>query len=209
MIGNSKRFWIRGAALVGLIALVWIARAQEVRGQSSTAPQYTAGGDLLTPTGFETWVFVGSNLGLDYKHDLPVTTALENAHAEKQVFHNIYINPEAYAHFVATREFPEPTMLVMEIFAATDKEPKGVLSQGVYNGERIGLQVAVKNSNRPGPHVKPWAYYIPLDLNDPQHVLHASSQAFPDRACESCHKEHASMDNVWVQFYPTLRKLVK
>ena len=92
MIGNSKRTWIRGAALVGLVALVWIARAPQVRGQSRTAPQYTAAGDLLTPTGFETWVFVGSNLGLDYKHDLPVTTALENAHAEKQVFHNIYIN---------------------------------------------------------------------------------------------------------------------
>jgi hypothetical protein len=163
----------------------------------------------VTPTGFETWVFVGSNLGLDYKHDLPVTTALENAHAEKQVFHNIYINPEAYAHFVATREFPEPTIVVMEIFAAADKEPKGVLSQGVFNGERIGLQIAVNNSQRPGPHVKPWGYYIPLDLNDPSHVLHTSSRAFPDRACESCHAEHASKDNVWVQFYPTLRKLTQ
>jgi len=209
MIGNRKRVRIRAAALVGLMALAWIAHAPQVRGQSSTAPQYTATGDLLTPAGFETWVFVGSNLGLDYKHDLPVTTALENAHAENQVFHNIYINPEAYAHFVATREFPEPTVLVMEIFVAADKEPKGVLSKGVFNGERIGLQVAVKNSQRPGEHSKPWAYYIPLDLHDPSHVLHASSRAFPDTACESCHKEHASMDNVWVQFYPTLRKLIK
>lgn len=110
---------------------------------------------------------------------------------------------------MATDEFPEPTILVMEIFAATDKEPKGVLSKGVFNGERIGLQVAVKNSRRPGMHSKPWAYYIPLDLDDPQHVLHASSRAFPDTACESCHNEHASMDNVWVQFCPTLRKLLK
>lgn len=182
MVGAPKRTWFRIAAVAGVAAFAWIALAPPVhsQGPSGTAPQYTPAGELLTPSGFETWVFVGSNLGLDYKHDLPVTTALENAHAEQQVFHNIYINPEAYAHFVATREFPEPTVLVMEIFRAADKEPKGVLSAGVYNGERIGLQVAVKNSQRPGPHIKPWAYYIPLDLHDPQHILHASRPAFAD-----------------------------
>jgi hypothetical protein len=209
MIGNRKRVRFHGAALAGLVALLWITPAPQVQGQSGTAPQYTRTGELVTPSGFETWVFVGSNLGLDYKHDLPVTTALENTHAEQQVFHNIYIDPEAYAHFVATREFPDPTVLVMEIFLAADKEPKGVLASGSYNGERVGLQVAVKNSQRPGPHTKPWAYYIPLDLHDPLHVLHASRPAFADAACESCHQEHASLDNVWVQFYPTLRKLIK
>jgi hypothetical protein len=208
MFGHRKRAWFR-AAFVGLAGVAWITLAPQVKGQSGTAPQYTSDGDLRTPAGYDTWVFVGSNLGLDYKHDLPVTTALENAHADKQVFHNIYINPEAYAHFVATKEFPDPTILIMEIFAAAEKEPKGVLASGVFNGERIGLQVAVKNSHRPGDHSKPWAYYIPMDLNDPQHVLHASSPAFPDAVCESCHQAHASMDNVWVQFYPTLRKLIK
>jgi hypothetical protein len=138
-----------------------------------------------------------------------VTNARENTHADAQVFHNIYINPEAYAHFKEKHEFPELTMLVMEVFAAADKEPKGVLTAGVYNGERIGLQVAVKNSNRPGPHDKAWAYYIPQDVSDPNHTLSPSSPAFPDAACESCHQAHASMDNVWVQFYPTLRKLVQ
>jgi hypothetical protein len=211
MIRNRGRNWFRAAAFIGLAAFAAIALTPSVRsqGQSGTAPQYAANGDLQTPSGYETWVFVGSNLGLDYKHDLPVTTALENSHADQQVFHNIYINPEAYAHFLATKEFPELTVLVMEIFVAADKEPKNVLASGVYNGERIGLQVAVKNSQRPGPHDKPWAYYIPLDLHDPQHVQHASSRAFPDDKCESCHKAHASMDNVWVQFYPTLRKLTQ
>jgi Cytochrome P460 len=208
MIGNRKSVRFRAAALVGLMTLLWITLALQVQSQSGTAPQHTPTGELLTPAGFETWVFVGSNLGLDYKHDLPVTTALENTHADQQVFHNIYIDPEAYAHFVATHEFPDPTVLVMEIFLAADKEPKGVLASGSYNGERVGLQVAVKNSQRPGPH-KAWAYYIPLDLHDPLHVLHASRPAFADADCESCHQEHASMDKVWVQFYPILRKLTK
>jgi hypothetical protein len=154
-------------------------------------------------------VFVGSNLGLGYKDELAVTTAKETAHAEAQVFHNIYINPEAYAHFVATREFPDSTVLVMEVFTAADKEPKGVVTKGVFDGDRVGLQVAVKDSHSPHKNPRNWAYYIPQDVQDPAHPLHASSPAFADADCESCHHAHASLDDVWVQFYPTLRKLTK
>jgi Cytochrome P460 len=209
MIDDRNKSWFHAAALAGLAACVLVALLPQARGQSGTAPQYTSSGQLQTPSGFETWVFVGSNLGLGYKNDLAVTTAAENAHAESQVFHNIYINPEAYAHFVATHEFPDPTVLIMEIFTAADNEPKGVVTKGVFNGERVGLQVAVKDSHSPAPHGHNWAYYIPQNLGDPSHQLLASSRALPDAACESCHQAHASLDNVWVQFYPTLRKLIK
>jgi Cytochrome P460 len=209
MIGDRNKARFHTAVLVGLAACALLVFIPQVRSQSGTVPQYTAAGELQTPTGFETWVFVGSNLGLGYKDDLAVTTALETAHSEQQVFHNIYINPEAYGHFVATHEFPDPTVLVMDVFVAADKEPKGVVTKGVFDGERIGLQIAVKDSHSPAPHAHNWAYYIPQDLNDPTHTLHASSPAFPDAACESCHQAHASLDNVWVQFYPTLRKLIK
>ena len=39
-----------------------------------------------------------------------------NRAQDGQLFHNVYINPEAYAHFAATKEFPDPTILVMEVF---------------------------------------------------------------------------------------------
>jgi hypothetical protein len=32
--------------------------------------------------------------------------------------------------------------------------------------------------------------------------------AAADADCESCHRAHAGLDNVWVQVYPTLRKLI-
>ena len=119
-----------------------------------------------------------------------------------------YANPEAYAQFLVNRKFPEPTVLVMENFAAADKEPKGILANGAFNGERVGLEVAVKNSSRPDGQPTPWAYYVLTDPADLSKVK-ASASAFPDQACEGCHRQHASMDNVWVQFYPTLRKLIK
>jgi hypothetical protein len=112
---NRKTTCYRAGAFAGLAGLAWIASAAQVEGQSSTAPRYNANDDLLAPVGIETWVLVGSNLGLGYKTTGPVP-------ADKQQFHNVYINPEAYVHFVVTREFPVPTVLVIEKFAAPQPE---------------------------------------------------------------------------------------
>ena len=62
----------------------------------------------------------------------------------------------------------------------------------------------MKNSSRPDGKTTPWAYYNFTDQSDRSKVL-ASAAAFPDTACANCHQRHASTDNVWVQFYRTLR----
>ena len=36
-------------------------------------------------------------------------------------------------------------------------------------------------------------------------VFREVAKARPDADCFQCHLKHASKDNVWVQFYPTLR----
>ena len=201
MINNRSRvFLCRAGVLAGLASLVWIAAAPEVAGQSGTAPQYAPNGDLLVPVGFERWLFVGSNLGLGYKTEGPAKTE----------FHNVYLSPGAYQVFRTTGQFRDGTILVMQKFAAADREPKGVLASGVYNGERTGLEVAVKNSHRPvqpsAPPPTPWAYYDFTDKRDPSKVA-GTAEAFPDAVCEHCHKQHnASTDNVWVPFYPILRR---
>jgi hypothetical protein len=92
----------------------------------------------------------------------------------------------------------------MQVFEPADKEPKGVLSRGVFNGRRVGLEVAVKNGSRPDGNTTPWAYYDFTDRSDRTKVR-PSAPAFPDKDCANCHQLHASVDSVWVQFYPTLR----
>jgi hypothetical protein len=208
MIKAIEQVCFRTGVLAGLVSAAWVAFAVPVEGQPSARPQYTPEGQLSLPVGFETWVFVGSNLGLAYKRELPVTTATEAARGERQLFHNIYINPESYAHFAATKQFPDPTVLVMEVFAASDKEPMGVLAAGVYNGDRVGLEVAVKDTRRPVPLPSPWAYYTFMDPNGPP-IMRDPTPPEDDGFCQACHKLHASLDNVWVQFYPTLRKLTQ
>src|SRR5215475_6202518 len=167
-------------------------------------PRYAPNGDLLLPDGFETWVFVGSNLGLSYTPDAAAAASAPPPRPGRQQFHNVSINRVAYDYFLANGRFPDRTVLVMQVFEAADKEPKGVLASGLFNGRRVGLEVAVKNASRPGGNTMPWAYYNFTDPSDRSRLL-ASAAAFPDQACANCHQLHASIDNVWVQFYPALR----
>ena len=187
------------AGVFAALAVAGTLLAAQAGGQDATAPAYDANGNLLAPVGFESWVFVGSNLAMEYHPDAAAMTPREALRAEQQLFHNVYINPEAYAHFVATREFPEPTILVMQKYQSAEKEPQGILAAGSFNGDYAGMEVAVKNSARPDGSKTVWAYYRMTGL--------ASAPAQPDDNCETCHKLHASTDNVWVQFYPTLRDL--
>ena len=115
-------------------------------------------------------------------------------------FHNVYINPEAYAHYLQTGEFPDKTVLVMDVYKAEDKEPKNIVLGGHFAGAHRSVEVAVKNSNRPDGSITAWAYYAFLNPAKP-----TTAKAFKDATCYECHKKHADDDNVWVQFYPILR----
>ncbi len=171
---------------------------------AATGPQYDAAGELKRPAGYETWVFVGSNLGLEYSEDAtkekPTEKKEKSRPAKGANFHNVYINPEAYAQYVKTGKFPEKTVLVLDIFKAEEREPRNIVSEGLFPGAHAGVAVAVKNSARPDGSKTDWAYY---DFG----LESKTAKAFPDKACYDCHLNHADDDNVWVQFYPTLRKL--
>src|SRR5580693_1173168 len=204
ILGKPSRRW---GLVVGAIALCFALAASGpfARSQSLDEPQYAPGGDLLLPNGFDTWVFVGSNLGLSYTPDAAAAASAPPPRAARQQqFHNVSINKAAYDYFSANGRFPEKTVLVMQVFEAADKEPRDVLASGVFNGRRVGLEVAVKNTSRPDGKTTPWAYYNFTDPSDRTKVL-ASVAAFPDQSCANCHQRHASIDNVWVQFYPALR----
>jgi hypothetical protein len=204
----TSLFSRRAAAVIATlgVSILVLTLPSKMQAQESPGdePRYTSDGKLMVPTGFETWVFVGSNLGLSYREGMAAMTALEATRANTQQFHNVYISRSAYSQFLASGGFPDKTVLVMQVFAANGPAPGGILANGVFNGTRTGVEVAVKNLHRPDGKTTPWAYYDFTDRSDPTKTLPTAS-AFPDEACESCHRAHASLDNVWVQFYPTLR----
>ena len=172
--------------------------------QSTRDPQYTGGGNLVRPKDFHTWVFVGSNLGLGYDKEVTRDTPREAARADLGEYHNIYLKPEDYAAYVRTGTFPDKTVLVMDVYQSQQRDAKGVVTAGSYNGKSLGIEVAVKNMNRPDRSTTDWAYYDFTDRSGRGHFP-ADKAAEADKDCYACHKAHAGYDNVWVQFYPIIR----
>lgn len=170
---------------------------------SATEPQYNERGELTLPANYRTWVFVGANLGLEYRDAAASEAPAEKPARDKPVkvgnFHNVYINPAAYTHYVKTGKFPDKTILVLDIYKSEHGSPKSIVAEGLFPGKQTGVAAAVKNSARPDGAKTDWAYYD-FGLNQ------GTAAAFPNKACYDCHLEHADDDNVFVQFYPTLRR---
>lgn len=202
----SPLVWIRFTfVLLALTGFGWMASAisDDAPKESPHKPQYSSDGELLVPKDYRSWIYVGTNLSTVYKKDLPGgAVSREIEETQPGSFHQIYINPEAYRTYLETQKFPESTMLIMEVYSAGTKDPKGFLSAGKFEEKRVGFEMAVKDSRRPGGGV-PWAYY---DFKlDAKLRPSGTAKAKPDGKCYDCHLKHAGDDNVWVQFYPVLR----
>jgi hypothetical protein len=115
-----------------------------------------------------------------------------------EIFTTSTLNAEAYEHYRRTGKFPDRTMLVMDVYEAKEKESSSIVTKGFFPGNQLRLEIAVKNSRRPDGSKTDWAYYD-FPMNQP------TAKAFADSACYQCHLKHAEDDNVWVQFYPSLR----
>lgn len=149
-------------------------------------PAYDASGALLRPEGYRQWVFVGASLGLSYA---------EGKHKDGPgEFHNVYLRPESYAAFRRSGRFPDRTVLVLELYEAAQKVAPS--RHGLFEGRRVAVEAAVKDSSR---FPEGWAYFSFGDGS------RAAATAFPRGACFECHRQHAAVDNVFVQFYPVLR----
>ncbi len=211
----GKRFlWVVATAVfVGAGWTLGSGQSEKPR-PSGSAPLYNKDGELLAPEGYRSWAFVGADLGLDYSQrndeSLDYSKKKDEKDDESRPFHNVYIDRAAYDHYARTGRFPDKTVLVLELFEARRKEPKHVVTRGMYEGNRVALEVAVKNLERPDGSKTPWAYYDFTGKPGPSgRGVRESAKAKPDGSCYDCHKKHADVDNVWVQFYPTLRDLRK
>jgi hypothetical protein len=185
----------RGAP--GIPPAAWQQSAAGARAEESTGgivsvgagaepfqPQYTIAGDVELPVAFREWIFVGSAAGLAYGEPA------QSRHADSPgTFTQVFLEPGAFRHFRATGEFPEGTTFALEM-----REPTSGVSiarDGWFAGRSHGVHLAVKDSNRGG-----WSYFN-VDRDNVARRVRST-------ACSSCHVEHGAVDNVFVQFYPTL-----
>lgn len=159
-------------------------------------------GTLNRAEGYREWVFIGT----------PFTpNALNDQNANFPEFHNVYIEPSAYAAFAATGEFPEGTQIAKELTLvrennnAEDGSTIEVSGRGYFEGEFSGFEMAIKDSERFPDEPGHWAYFT--FGHQPEPYLETAPMA-PAAACNGCHEVNADTDFVFTQFYPVLRAVM-
>lgn len=189
------------------IAVTWIntdpfAQGQEAIKSKMAQPEYDQEGKLLRPIGFEKWVVVGTSIGLDY------SDGDKRDPNNPGTIHNVYLQPEAFDHYVRTGEFPEQSVFIVTNHRSQPAKTKGPVSRsGFVAAPTSGLEVAVKDQKR---FAEGWGYFMfhdPVGKESPDKKstdVRLAAKAFAQKDCFDCHAEHGEVDNVFTQFYSVL-----
>jgi hypothetical protein len=109
----SKKSTVKSAsvavfAITVLAAVISQLFAAQAPTESRYMAQYTASGDMILPKNniWREWVYLGSPL---------TPNALNGGTASFPEFHNVYMQPWAYAIYKKTNEFPDGTIMFKEL----------------------------------------------------------------------------------------------
>ena len=179
-------------ALVSAVLILLMGAAVAVADDSEKyEAEFTADGELIRPSGWREWVFVGSPL---------TPNSLNGGTAAFPEFHSVYIDPDSWAHWKETGEFREGTMLAKELtLVGATAATSGI---GFFNGDLQGFEIAHKDSSRYSKDTGGWAYYSFGHKPEP---YADTTAAMPTAACAACHTAAAADDMVFTQYYPILK----
>jgi hypothetical protein len=182
------------AVALSVAAALGVGRASDARAEDTPAwgPRWTQSGELVLPSDYRTWMFLGSPL---------TPNALNGGEAGFPEFHNVYIRPEAYRVYRSTGEFPEGTVLVKELqLTLPGSEPDGsrveASGRGYFPGTPNGIDISVKDSGR-FQDTNGWGFFN-FGHHAPPYAKTSSVQ--PTDACAACHLANAT-DMVFTKFY--------
>lgn len=156
-------------------------------------PKYDDQGQLIRPTDYDDWVFLGASLGLSYDE--------RTGHRDGPgLFLNVYMQPEAFREYARTGYFPDKTIFVMEAYEPAEKEGDDSINKGgFYEDKLVAIEVALKDNER---FDLSWGYF---NFTSPRGVID-KAKPMPQQFCWNCHAENGADDNVFTQFYPVLRR---
>src|SRR4051812_43004418 len=180
--------------IAGAFVITAAAIAQTKHG---SAPVFTKDGDLVLPTGFRQWTFMGG----------PITpNSLNNGEAPFPEFHDVYIERENLLYYQHHGNFPEGTVLVKELVLTqkgkyADGSIDSASGRGYFPSELHGIDVMVKDSIR-FANTNKWGFFT-FGHHAPPYTSRAEEMSAAQ--CASCHIAGvAKTDMVWVQYYPLL-----
>lgn len=176
-------------SLVWVALLVTVVGILQAAGPESPAPipQYANNNQLVKPKDYREWVFLSAGLGMNY-------SSTGGGH---DMFTNVFVPQWAYQEFVKSGKWPDRTMFVVEERGAESRS--SINKHGHYQTDFMGMGVEVKDRSR---FPDKWAYF-----NFDEGFQEASAN--PKEACWQCHENHAAVEHVFVQFYPTLKPVAQ
>lgn len=95
------------------IALAMLMPAASAIAQDVKGPVYLEDGMIAAPKDYRHWVFVGAPL---------TPNALNDGEASFPEFHNVYVEPSAFAHFEKTGEWANGTQIAKELVSVRQGE---------------------------------------------------------------------------------------
>jgi len=201
-----KKLPLASAVALGVTILAGCAatadlqsRAKGLAGVGIAQAEFNDDGSVKQPVGWRKWVFVGAPL---------TPNALNGGAAPFPEYHNVYVEPSAFAAYEATGEWPEGTQIAKELTLVyqNNNDEVGasteVSGRGFQQGEFSGLELTVKDSARFPEMPGGWAYF---SFGHKPQPYEAQAMAFPAESCNACHAANAADDFVFTQFYPVLR----
>lgn len=185
---NTQRLLLPVA--IGVIAFATFGTSYADEHEQYEA-HFTSGGELIRPSGWREWVFVGSPL---------TPNSLNGGEAPFPEFHTVYIDPVSWEHWKETGTFREGTMFAKELTLVGDTAATSGI--GFFNGDMQGFEIAHKDTERYPEETDGWAYYTFGHKPEP---YADSTAAMPTAGCAACHTAAAADDMVFTQYYPILR----
>ena len=173
-----------------LLALLILASAP-APGQAPAAPLNVAriadDGKLQKPVDLETWVFLGTSLGMGYN------PGSFNAKRPGQ-FQVVLMEPLAFRYFMEHGSFAPGSMFLLSFY---DPDQRRATSQvGFVQAELTNYEIHLINDRTDEDR---HAFYM-FGAKDTR-----GSPLPRGNACVSCHLEHGAFDGTFAQFYPTIR----
>ena len=190
----SKR-WHWSAAVLAACVLVGSTGAQT---PPADGPRYENDTDLVLPTDYRSWRFIGAGLGMTYDGE----RGTQAGAPENPRFTQTFVNPSSYDHFMRTGTWPDGTVFMLEFRASHSEGSINVA--GRFATQLTFLEAEVKDSRFPDG----WAFYA----FGPGNALTRTAQPLAGAAvapCVECHSENGAVERTFVQFYPHLLEVAR
>jgi hypothetical protein len=193
MVATKRLAVVLGLAYAMAFSLA--ARAQ----QMPDGPHYKDGMNLVRPTDYREWTFLGSSLGMTY-------TAPRDQQSPP-VFGNVFVNPSSFRNFMQTGKWPDSTIFVLELRSSSGEG--SIIKAGRFQADLVALEAEVKDSRFPDG----WAFFNfgpATSLKDVTEAVPASpATRGQEESCVECHTKHTAVERTFVQFYPTLLEVAR